>query len=187
MILTKAHKMMIEDGFPAELLFTQEQRKAAWDAAPPKANNWRKEPVAKPLPKAFVEKPKNVKKVPSIDTSGKRWNPNNCRWEDTGEGMQKPKLVSARASPRCGKIDLKKMVVLFQVKQGSFRELLLTELVTHKDRVSSIEELAQAVYGDKAKASACVMVMKGLVTTIEKKSLPFGIEKTDKGYQLFEA
>lgn len=200
--MNKGQEAMIKDGLPLACFYTQKQRDAHWKKNPPKAiamsviDNAR-EVELKRQREAIMEqerreverrKPKKKALPPAekIDMSRMRWDPNKCRFiEDKFMAMVKP--VKAEVTKSKAKADITKIEQQFNVKEGSFREALLRALVKNMKKITSIEDLAKEVYGSKKKASACIMVMKGLYMTIEKNNLPWGIDKSDQGYQLHEA
>lgn len=96
-MLTKAQQVMVNDGFPPSLFWTQEERKAAWDAAPPKPYSFNNEDDAaviqrKQMREALEQEAIRIrnlrfaalkaKKVRAeMDVRGMRWSSRTNKWE----------------------------------------------------------------------------------------------------------
>jgi hypothetical protein len=91
--LTPAQQLMINDGFPAELLMTAEERQAAWARNPPKAvehqlDRPREESAAtialraelSAQAKLKTNNRKTKKEKIALDTTGMRWNQRQAKW-----------------------------------------------------------------------------------------------------------
>lgn len=142
-----------------------------------------------------------------IDTKGKRWDANNCRWIDEKTGAvalpAKEEMKAVRAAAKAvakeakakAKAEKKERVAIpatgilaeFNCRPDTFRAKLLLTLEAAMGKMVADEALSRAVYGTPTKIGPLGMVVKGARATIETAKLSYELRDTDAtAYGLFK-
>ena len=205
--LTPQEVKNVKAGIPIFCIMSTEERKAAWDANPPKAVDWRgieenerkARDKATALAIAQIEEVKTLNPVrakrqaaPPIDITGKRWNARRCVWEPNPFYIA-PKKGAKRAAAKIvatakpiGAKATGGILKQFDLKEGSQREIVLKALIDQMSAPRSAADLAIVAFGSKDKEAQVAGAIGYLVTRARQKGANYSIEKTASGFQLFE-
>lgn len=142
---------MVEDGFPPSLFKTQEERKAIWEANPPRplplsfGNVKREKDPAVAELVADLENKKSIKTKNRMhkmlskkeDRTGQRWDSRRSRWVNENELLRKPMIVITTNTRGSTKMTTK-----------DYAEMSLVELANAYNKISGKEPIKK--FKDKA-------------------------------------
>jgi hypothetical protein len=207
--LRRAWDVMIADGFPKNLLLSPKEREQSWKKNPPKSVVFQDDDKVKRDKELRAEATRLEKEaarsraqaqadktpVDTSDHTGQTWDVRRSRWVpipgwvDPARAAPPKKTAAKKKAPSgSGLVDKHdKIVAKFACKDGTNKQKLLLAMIAYSAEPATAEFYAREVYGDEAKVGALSSVLKGLEVAIEKGRLPYGIEKSEKGWQLHEA
>ena len=205
-MLTKSQQLMVEDGCPLCLFISDEDRKKAWEANPPKTmihfggrrtGENVQQYAAERAEREKLRAQNRIAKMKEKFRVGKpsknaRWDPNYSRWiEEGGEAVisittnTRGNTVMSSVAQEPLSVD-EELLASFKARNGTNREKLLKCLVANIGKPQSVPDLLKEVYGfvNEKNRGALLMVLKGVTLMIDKNKLPLVLVKEKDSYGL---